>query len=67
MSQTLRLVYSKSEKETALSQVKCRMLSVGLPPSPNDWNQKMAALRVQRPGAAKVVERLIDDLLAGHH
>lgn len=61
----IRLVVSNpSSNATKLSEVKCRMLSVGLPSLPKDLAQKIAELRHERPGAAVVIERLVDDLLS---
>lgn len=58
------VVSNRSVNVTALSQVKCRMLSVDLPASPKPLDQKLMRLQCLRPGAVAVIERLVDDLLA---
>lgn len=61
----LQLVVSNRQvNPTALSQVKCRMLSASLPASTNDLADKVRRLQQLRPLAVEVIERLVDDLLA---
>jgi hypothetical protein len=61
----LQLVVSnRSVNVTALSQVKCTMVSAPLRQSQSGLSMKLAKLRRLRPNALVVIERLVDDLLA---
>lgn len=60
------VVSNRSVNATALSQVKCAMLSAHLPALPNSFSTKLTRLHRLRPGALVVIEQLVDDLLAGH-
>ena len=63
MSQ-LRIAYSRNERNvTALSAVKCRMLSVGLPPLPPHLLKNLERLNQLRPAALAVIGRLVEDTL----
>lgn len=63
----LKLVVSESSNgKTPLSKlnsVRCRMLRAGSLPSP--FQTKVARLERERPAAAALIERLVDDVLAG--
>jgi len=60
----LRLVSSQpSDRQTPISRVACKMLSVRSPPSSSTLGKKLYRLAALNPAAIAVVERLIDHLL----
>lgn len=58
------VVSNQSVNVTALSQVKCRMLSAALPSLPPDLQKKLQRIQRQRPAVLVVIEKLADDVLA---
>jgi hypothetical protein len=62
----LKLVFSSSNgnsKSVKLSSVKCRMQRATCSPSP--FALKVERLQRENPGAAALIERLVDDVLVG--
>ncbi len=62
----LKLVFSSSNgnsKTARLSSVKCRMRRAAYSPSP--FVLKIERLQEKNPGAAALIERLVDDVLIG--
>lgn len=67
MPPALKLVvsqnWSRKTRLSKLASVSCRMLPAASSPMPS-VSLKVARLHSLRPGAAAVVEQLVDDLLA---
>lgn len=56
--------YVHNSQTTKLASVKCRMLRVDSSSSLPSVARKSAALAIRNPGAAALIEKLVDDLLA---
>ena len=60
----LQLVFSRGDSQaTRLSQIPCRMLSIGSCRSLGNFTSKLDRLREQNPGAFRAIERAVDHLL----
>jgi hypothetical protein len=57
------VVSNRSVNVTALSQVRCAMLSARLPELPPALKKKLQRIQRRRPAVLVVIEKLADDVL----